>query len=243
MKKFILSVFAFSLLLLGCSKSSDTPAPVAAPTVDFSYSGVGPAPTLVTFSNMSTNATSYSWDFGDNSYSSDANPQHGYLTSGVYTVKLTATNSTSSVSTTKTINISAAYTKVTVTKITITQMPFTKPSGAGWDPTSGPDVFVNISDSVSVVKYNGSANVFSNATSSSLPIWFNTVPNYVNNNNFYVARYVDVWDDDSPLANDYIGFIYFRLADYITLPNPYPSSINISNSTTGISATLDLIWQ
>ena len=46
----------------------------------------------VSFTNTSQNATSYLWDFGDGSVSSAANPEHTYLTDGVYTVTLTATN-------------------------------------------------------------------------------------------------------------------------------------------------------
>ena len=45
---------------------------------------------IATFVNTSTNATSYVWDFGDGTSSSDANPSHQYATEGVYTVKLIA---------------------------------------------------------------------------------------------------------------------------------------------------------
>jgi len=45
-----------------------------------------------TFTNSSTGATSYSWDFGDNTGSTSASPSHNYLTDGTYTVVLTATN-------------------------------------------------------------------------------------------------------------------------------------------------------
>ncbi|MCC6726503.1 MAG: choice-of-anchor B family protein [Saprospiraceae bacterium] len=46
-----------------------------------------------TFSNTSTNAQSYVWDFGDgNNTSTEANPVHTYASNGTYTVSLTATN-------------------------------------------------------------------------------------------------------------------------------------------------------
>ncbi len=48
------------------------------------------APASVTFANSSQNATSYSWDFGDGSSSTDQNPTHNYTTLGVYSVTLTA---------------------------------------------------------------------------------------------------------------------------------------------------------
>ncbi len=49
-------------------------------------------PLMVSFTNLSTNADSYLWDFGDGSTSTQTNPQHTYTTKGSFTVKLTATN-------------------------------------------------------------------------------------------------------------------------------------------------------
>jgi len=48
----------------------------------------------VAFSNTSTGATSYSWDFGDLSSSSATAPVHAYASNGTYTVTLIATNGT-----------------------------------------------------------------------------------------------------------------------------------------------------
>lgn len=65
------------------------PAP---PVAAFNYSGSGTAlPITVTFSDASTNATSYLWDFGDGGTSTIQNPSHVFTTAGDYTVKLTAT--------------------------------------------------------------------------------------------------------------------------------------------------------
>lgn len=44
------------------------------------------------FTNLSQNAVSYAWDFGDGTFSSDVNPVHTYALPGTYTVKLIATN-------------------------------------------------------------------------------------------------------------------------------------------------------
>ena len=46
----------------------------------------------IDFTNTSTNALSYNWDFGDGSSSTQANPSHTYAAAGAYTVVLTATN-------------------------------------------------------------------------------------------------------------------------------------------------------
>lgn len=46
----------------------------------------------VTFTNTSTGATTYNWDFGDSQSSTLANPLHHYTTGGSYTVVLEASN-------------------------------------------------------------------------------------------------------------------------------------------------------
>lgn len=59
-------------------------------TCEFSYAPVSPvAGQVVTFSNMSTGADDYAWDFGDNGISTTANPTHIYRKPGTYTVSLT----------------------------------------------------------------------------------------------------------------------------------------------------------
>ena len=60
----------------------------------------------VTFTNTSTNANSYNWDFGDGNSSTETNPIHTYAADGNYNVELTATNNCGSVSSTQTLNIS-----------------------------------------------------------------------------------------------------------------------------------------
>ncbi len=50
------------------------------------------APAEIQFQNQSKNATSYSWDFGDGSTSTEMSPQHRYKHSGNYEVALIARN-------------------------------------------------------------------------------------------------------------------------------------------------------
>jgi len=62
----------------------------------------GETPLEVTFTNTSTLATSYLWDFGDGGTSTTAEPIHTYDAPGVYTVSLTAINNLGSDIETKT---------------------------------------------------------------------------------------------------------------------------------------------
>ena len=57
-----------------------------------SGNAVGFAPLTVDFTNETRFATTYAWDFGDGSTSTDENPTHTYNDAGTYTVTLTATN-------------------------------------------------------------------------------------------------------------------------------------------------------
>lgn len=69
-------------------------APVA-PTAQFSMSdSIGIAPLVVDFTNSSSNASSYTWLFGDSTSSDTAmNTSYSYADSGVYIVTLVAVNS------------------------------------------------------------------------------------------------------------------------------------------------------
>ncbi len=47
---------------------------------------------IIQFSNLSTDATSYSWDFGDNTVSTDFEPTHTYVSEGTYPVSIVTRN-------------------------------------------------------------------------------------------------------------------------------------------------------
>jgi len=69
--------------------TSDRIAPVAGMKADVRS---GFAPLTVKFSDNSKMATSWSWNFGDGSTSTEKNPTHVFAAVGKYTVKLTVTN-------------------------------------------------------------------------------------------------------------------------------------------------------
>ncbi|MGI4727858.1 MAG: PKD domain-containing protein [Janthinobacterium lividum] len=72
--------------------SDITAVPVAAFDASPVIPGNASVPLTVSFTNHSTNADSYLWDFGDGTTSTQTNPQHLYTKKGSFTVKLTATN-------------------------------------------------------------------------------------------------------------------------------------------------------
>ncbi|MFQ5445866.1 MAG: PKD domain-containing protein, partial [Saprospiraceae bacterium] len=57
------------------------------------------------FTNASTNATSYEWDFGDGETSTEENPVHVYQSSGEFEVTLTASNECGFTSNSQTVMI------------------------------------------------------------------------------------------------------------------------------------------
>jgi len=73
------------------------------PTAGFTGSPTtGTAPLTVDFTDQSSGATSWDWDFGDGGSSTAKNPSHTYTSDGVYTVSLTATNACGNDTETKT---------------------------------------------------------------------------------------------------------------------------------------------
>jgi PKD repeat protein len=245
MKKTILKIaliLTASLSLLNCSSDNSPAAPTTpAPTVDYTYTGGGsPAPAVITFTSNTTNTSTYLWDFGDNSTSTIANPQHSYVTSGTYTVKLTASGAGGSTSVTKTINIAAALTKVKITKITLIAIPFTNLTGGGWDSSDGPDVFFKIQDVNSTTLFDAtSANKRDNLILSNLPIsWDFTTP--FNITDLSASRFIQFYDYDSLSSNDDMGYVGFLFSNYTTGTTAYPTTV--TKTQNGITVTLNLTW-
>ncbi|MEZ4943319.1 MAG: peptidylprolyl isomerase [Saprospiraceae bacterium] len=65
------------------------------------------APAKITFTNNSTNAESYEWDFGDGGKSTEASPTHRYMHSGNYTVVLKAQKGKKIITTKQMIQVTA----------------------------------------------------------------------------------------------------------------------------------------
>ena len=73
------------------------------PTASFTFKTE--APLKVVLTNTSTNATSYEWDFGDGTTSTEKNPTHRYESIGSYIITLVAKNPSGSQQYRATVNI------------------------------------------------------------------------------------------------------------------------------------------
>jgi len=77
----------------GIDSEKQTVTVLPTPTANFSFTPQTPIPNVpVTYTNLSVLATRYSWDFGDNTGSTEVNPIHQYDRTGTYTTCLKAFN-------------------------------------------------------------------------------------------------------------------------------------------------------
>ena len=138
---------------VGCSTTVSQNLVVSAPssggpTASFTNSTAGGCAAGYNFTNTSTGATSYLWDFGDGSTSNVANPTKGYGATGTYTVTLTASNGSGCQSVTSSSLVVSSVANGPLAGFTIentgqcgtgAQFSFLNTSthvGPGWIPTS-----------------------------------------------------------------------------------------------------------
>ncbi|MDX2249400.1 MAG: IPT/TIG domain-containing protein [Bacteroidia bacterium] len=95
MRKFsgLFPVFISLVLLLAVNACElEKVDPQIPPVAAFEFTNDGcNAPCEITFTNQSTSATTYAWDFGDGNTATTASPKHTYEAGGTYQAKLTAT--------------------------------------------------------------------------------------------------------------------------------------------------------
>ena len=187
------------------------------PTANFSFTGSNQyAPAVIYFTNNSSNANSYQWDFGDGSTSTSTNPSHTYSSPGTYTVTLKAINGYGNNIATKVVNVKNNPTNMTLTKLTLTKYPETEDGGDNWDwSDAGPDIYFEI--------YKGSNKLYTSTTKndltlSSLPVAWNCSVNLSNINDQYTIKF---YDEDGALDPD----------DLMASMNFTPSQCGFNNTT------------
>jgi len=110
-----LLLFLGAILTLGLASSCGEddempmPQPEEAPVAAFTFAVSSSNVLSIEFTNGSTDAVSYAWDFGDGNNATDANPVHTYANAGAYTVQLTATNSEGTNSTSSSVTVQSPY--------------------------------------------------------------------------------------------------------------------------------------
>lgn len=165
----------------------------------------GSVPLLVAFTNLSTGATNYLWNFGDGNFSSATNPANTYVTPGTYSVTLTAVGASGTNSFTRTSYIIA------------TNPPGTLANFSG-SPLSGMPplavTFTNTSTSATNFLWDFGDGQSSTAT--------NAVHNYTNPGVFTVAL--------TAIGNT--GTNTLTRTNYITVTNFLPVTVNFAASPT-----------
>jgi PKD repeat protein len=162
----------------GGSASTSKQVTIGDPKViaDFLFTGGGcTAPCQLVIQNKSQNATSYSWDFGDGTNSSAANPTKTYNVGGTFTITLTATGVGGTAATSKqVVIIPQAIGVLSISTIRFLMRPKTPGFGASWVlPPSCSQTFTlsNIGPAGSKLDYYITASqtpfvTFSNGTGS-----------------------------------------------------------------------------
>nr|WP_321498727.1 PGF-pre-PGF domain-containing protein [uncultured Methanolobus sp.] len=89
----------------------------------------GKIPLRVMFTAQSVNATSWKWDFGDGSSSTDKNVEHTYTEAGIYTVSLEAGNNSGKCIETK-VDYIIAYPRIIISFISPSSSYITDQAGA-----------------------------------------------------------------------------------------------------------------
>ncbi len=136
---------------------------------------------VATFTNTSTGATSYSWDFGDFTNSSATAPAHAYAVNGSYTVVLTAINGNCTDTTIFLVDVTVGLNEVaTSSNLTIFPNPANETVNVSFEQ--------NTNDLIQIELIDATGRVI--AQESSLEIGTNNVSFEVTNlsSGFYTVR-------------------------------------------------------
>ncbi len=186
---------------------------------------LGCAPFLVTFNNTSTNAISYSWDFGDGNHSTSTNGSDTYSNAGVYPVTLIAYGAGG-------CNDTVHYNSISVINHPVVTSPFTSDTFQGCNPLT-----INFSN-------NGSdaTNYLWRFGDSTTANSFNATHTYTDSGEFTVTL---VMINDTSICGVYtdstVKTEYILVADPIKVTSKFsvspmsgctPLIVNITNSST-----------
>lgn len=217
------------LAMVSCQKDDETTPDPTKANADFWFALSGStAPATAIFTNLSTNATTFAWDFGDGAVSSEKSPSHTFTAAGTFTVKLKATGESSSHEVSKTITLEQpAVQYMRITKYTLVNYDGTQ----DWDFWDGPDCYIKTLNQNNELL--ATTSVKQNVGFSDLPINYYTTCSYMPiQNNFSVRLY----DEDTD-ADDYMGGYSFAPSAYVGA-----STITLHTQGNALKIVLTVEW-
>lgn len=191
------------------------------------------APCDVSITNLSEDAESYAWNYGDGETSNTFNPKHTYENAGTYTVTLTAiSESGNEYSTNKQIIINEIPQKILVTGATIYKAPLQDFQGNNWDDESEgnlPDIFAELNNGTSVIYATSEDQFVTDVGLTDFPLTFtfNNIAE-ISRANFGNRYYFDVEDKDDSV-NKVIGYVSFTINQVVNSTIKYPFTIQLEN--------------
>jgi PKD repeat protein len=215
-------------IMIGCNEE-DPLLPL--PTVSFETDPViVEVGKTVTFKNLTTNASSYAWDFGNGQSSNEVSPSVVFEESGTFTVKLVAfTEDNQSDSVSQQINVGERV----MSDMIINSIPFINLDGEDWDDATGlpdstkhPDLLIVLGPEDDQTRIIATSPVIDLAPNF-LPIIFSLNPGgdpYILTSEDWIMEFYDFdgEDIDNPQNED------FELMERLTF-NP----VTISTSAVG----------
>jgi len=217
---------------------------------DFSGSPVsGTAPLSVQFTDISTGTPStWLWFFGDGVTSTEKNPQHTYLTQGVYNVSLTVSNSAGSSGTTKLNYITVSGVGPTPT-VTQTPIPGANTINLlnGWNFVSTPKTLADGQNTAGVVfggvdtagrsiyLYNAGTGVWDAMNASTIVKPLDGIWIYSNGAKQVSLTFKSGGASTPPTKNVYLGWNAIGFSD-VTPKSAKATLISVDNSPTKVWA-------
>lgn len=269
MKKIFLA-FLVVITTASCDKSTQE-EPTPEHTGEFSVSAPGDdfmAPAEISFIPKETlENSSYLWDFGDGTTTTETHPKKVFTTGGEKTVRLSLTSNGITKTETKTFTVEAPYTKVRIKKSTILTASTAYTNGRGWDIavsgnvylTGGADVYLTAKfTNMSTASYT--TNIKTNVTSQQLTngslFWEHSGSGYLLSSKPATEEQLTIQLRDADESSTSINAVYegmgsavLKLSDLMTTGNKYPTSIELKGGpantylNSALKIKLDLVWE
>jgi len=121
----------------------------------------------------------------------------------------------------------------------VVKLPFTDPNSAGWDLSSGPDLFF-ILKKTNLVVVDASTNYISDVVESMLPAyWTFTSPYQIDD--WAGEHYFELYDWDAS-GDDYIGKTESFKINNVVLEG-YENNITVTSTDGKIEFVVDVLWK